>query len=132
ADAAPRAVVDRPLDRRLVAHPIALGLRTGALRPREQWRDIRHRALRLADRALHAVIERPAQQIVDHCHAAAPAGAPPARASTSSAARDALASAIPSPEASRHGIAPGSPAPTTSTFSAPSARSSPSIATPTR
>ena len=39
---------------------------------------------------------------------------------------------MPSPEPSRHGTAPGSEAPATSTFSAPSARSAPSTATPTR
>ena len=64
ADPAAGAIVDRSVDRGLVEDPVALGLRTGVLRPREQRRDVRDRALRLADRALDAVVERPAHQLV--------------------------------------------------------------------
>ena len=38
ADPAAGAIVDRRVDRRLVGDPVALGLRTGVLRPREQRR----------------------------------------------------------------------------------------------
>ena len=62
ADAAARAVVDRGVGRRLVGDAEALGLRADVLRPREQRRHVRERAERLADRALHAVVERVAHR----------------------------------------------------------------------
>ena len=88
ADAAPGAVVDRPLDRRLVGDAVALGLGAGVLRPGEQRSHVGHRTLGLADRALDAVIDRSAEQVVEDpvAHAAAPAPAPD-RDSTSCAAR---------------------------------------------
>src|SRR5450755_3862717 len=64
ADSAPRAVVDRVIDGRL-AGPEALRLRAGILGAGEQRRHGRHGAVLLADRALHAVIERAAHQVAE-------------------------------------------------------------------
>src|SRR4029453_5169472 len=64
ADAAARAVVDRRLDRQVGGHTQAPGLGAGVLRSREQRRNVRDRARGLADRALHAVVQRPAQEFL--------------------------------------------------------------------
>ena len=134
ADPAARAVVDGRVGRRLVGDPEALGLRPGVLRAREQRRDVRDRAVRLADRALHAMVERVAhvqrvEQVTGLRHApcrSAPAAAAARRssspaASTSSAARCPVARLMPSPDFSFQGSAPASVAPATSTL--PSRRS---------
>src|ERR1035437_6372328 len=138
ADPATGAVVNRPIHGGLVGHPVALRLRAGVLGSREQGRDVGHRADRLADGALDAVVKRPAQELVQDsiAHLIHPAALTVSRApsllSTSWATRQPLASAIPSPDPSRQGTAPGSAAPATSTLSIPSARSLESTATPAR
>ena len=123
ADPAAGAVVERRVGRRALVGAEALRLRPRVLRPREQRGDVGDGAERLADRALHAVVERVAhQQRPEHvvAHASAPradAAALVVAASTSSAARYPVARLMPSPDFSFHGSAPASVAPATSTFS---------------
>jgi hypothetical protein len=61
ADPAPRAVVDREIDRRFIGNPVSLGLGAGVLRSRKQRRHVGDRTCGLTDRALDAVVKRATQ-----------------------------------------------------------------------
>src|SRR5262249_26980654 len=104
ADAAAGAVVDGGVGRAPAAAE-SLALRTGVLRAREEGRGRREGAVRLADRALDAVVD-----VFAH-------PGPDSRPWIASAARIPLARLIPSPDFPRHGSAPASMAPTAWTFS---------------
>ena len=149
ADAAAGAVVEGMINRFAVAE--AFGLGTHVLRPREQRGDCRDRALRLADRALDAVIEtlavqplrgkdvglfevqcqhfgallRGDQPLAAICVAFLALGlrellrillGAHARSPIASAARTALAAAIPSPDFSLQRIAPAKTPPAANRF----------------
>src|SRR5207247_9697548 len=129
ADPAARAVVQGRI-RRAVVGPEPLQLWPDILRPGEERCDVRHRTERLADRALHAVIQRspnPFHRVHQEAHS-----------TIADATANPDARARPLPESSRHGSAPPSAAPAVkrlgkATFpSASSGRRRSSTATPAR
>ena len=104
ADPATRAVVER-IVRRVAVGTEPFGLRPNVFRPREQGRGVGERAERLADRALHAVVEG----LPDQLHQAAPLR-------TDDAAAYPVDKLMPSPDFSCQGMAPASVAPAAKRF----------------